>query len=213
MRDIEYYGAQGAQQLLPLASTTNIYGNLKDAEISFIDTIKKYFESLKEYGFYEEEVDVRGIWSKEKPLPHQIIVECSALKSTTEGFGKNAMPVFYTPDSTSDTYEYIMIGGRFEMNTTIKCRSTERSAVMHLADALITGLQGDIYETLKAEEITIPFNTIKYDDKPTKEVSDKQISYWIISLTMPQVSMNWKSIREVDGELIKNFKFIISQSQ
>ena len=207
-------GTDGAEFIFRLGGVQNIYSTLRDVEQTVIKGIVTWFEQLKEYGHYNEIVDVRGAWSIEKTQPHEVIVECTAYKPISEGLGRNAMPVFWTEtglNGEEQTREYRMIGGQYKLNTSIRCRSTKRDSVMYLADAVIQGLNADIRTYLNKEEITIPANPSQLSDKPQRETigTTTTVSYWFLNIMLNDVLVNWKSIVEIDGNIIKDYSMFI----
>ena len=215
---LELSGADGAEVLLKLGGVQNIYTNLRETEQAFIKALVIYFEQLKEWGHYTETTDIRGAWSLEKTQPHEIIVECLAYKPQSEGFGRNAMPVFWTEtglNGEEQTREYRMVGGQYNINTVIKCRSTKRDSVMYLADAVIQGLNTNIRTYLNAEEITIPANPTHISDKPQRELigTATTTAYWVLNIILNGVLVNWKSIVELDGNVIRDYSLYITKEE
>lgn len=216
--ELHLTGTDGAEVIFRLGSVQNIYSSLRDVEQTVIKSIVIWFEQLKEYGHYNETVDVRGAWSIEKTQPHEVIVECTAYKPISEGLGRNAMPVFWTEtglNGEEQTREYKMIGGQYKLNTSIKCRSTKRDSVMYLADAVLQGLNADIRTYLSQEEIAIPANPSQISDKPQREVigTATSVSYWVLSIMLNDVLVNWKSIVEIDGNIIKDYSLFINKEE
>ena len=204
-------GQAGAKQIVELGGITNVYSSLRKVEELTVQGLVDYFQYLDVNDHYKEPTDIRGVWSIDKAQAHEITVECFGQTTVTEGFNQNEQIVEWT-DGTNST-EYRIIGGRFEFTIEVKCRSTQRSSVIYLADAVITGLNTNVNEWLKQNAVYIPAMAVRVSQKPVKVQITKDTQSWELSITVDKVGVEWRQIVELSGDILRNFGYFLNLIQ
>lgn len=202
-------GKVGAKQIAEFGSVQNVYTSLRKCEEVTVSGLAQYFDYLKQNGHYEEETDIRGVWSVDKAQVHEITVECFGQTSQTEGFAFNEQDIVWVEQDGSEK-EYKMIGGRYEFTIEVKCRSMQRSSVIYLADAVITGLQTNVRQWLSQNNIYIPAMAVKVAQKPIRVQITKDLATWEIAVNVANVSVEWRQIVETTGEILQNISYFIN---
>lgn len=201
-------GQAGAKFIAEYGSITNVYTSLRKCEELTVQGLIDYFNYLKEQGHYSETTDIRGVWSVDKAQSHEITVECFGQTSITEGFNQNSQDVEWTDENGTKTYKFI--GGRYEFTIEVKCRSLQRSSVMYLGDAVVTGLQTNVDNWLKQNSITIPANAIRVTQKPVRVQITKDLSTWEVTINAANVGVEWAQLLEINGEVLRDIGYYIT---
>lgn len=210
-QDFILMGDEGLQFIVNFGSTTNIYSSIVKVEELFISGLSVYFQALKDSGLYTEDLDIAVVYNKDKANSHAIAVEATNTDILTEGFNHNTHPFFWEDGTT--TREYKVIGGTYDFNVEIKCKSFSRGAVSKIADSVLLGLNSDIDRYLAERGLNIPANSVIISQRIQRVEITKDVAMWEIGIMIPNVLVSWKQVVEQDGDVLKDFNWYSTKLQ
>lgn len=178
------------------------WSGLTKVEEQVIKGIGIWFDLLKDEEYYLEETEVTISYAKEKVKSHKVIVEVFNNQPKSDSLGQNRF------ETKIGDREVIIQSGTLSYSCDIRCRSTSRSAVARLADAIVLGLKTNINTYLQSVGLSILPNSVTYPSRIERVEIVKDAAHWEIPITIGEIVGHWKQILDKDGEILKDIKYI-----
>lgn len=182
-----------------------IYSAMTALESYIVEELYLFFNMLEQEGHYEptNKPILSAVYGKVTEPQHCILVEVGLQSTTTESISKDGR---LNSIKVGDVYrEFQEKTGLWNFQINFYVRSTTRSSVAILADALYIGLQTNLYNRLSTRNIHISFNKIRISTTITPRKIAGDVQVYELNFNIADVSVPWLLITEINGDIMKGF--------